>query len=341
VENITAPRSVNTEALARLRAVFQLDKAAVCSLLSEWFYTYHADVYVHGVPFELYVRKVAGIVRELEGATRVLDLGAGFGVYSCLLRILGIPQVISMDYHREKSRDAAVLVSHLGLDGVQVLQGDALALPFSGTRFDGALALACLSHIREPEESLRNIARVLRPGGRVYVFEDNNSSYPGYEKHMTLQWEAAETGKSQEGLPPEKMQAESYIGLRRQAIQARFPELSAEALDHCARETRGLYGRAVLEAAEQYRGGKPILNPRRHLVCHPVSGEFEEYPLNPAIVRGMLENAGFETRLRSPHYGPFRGRFAALKALAAAVFRVCPAILPWTSPTFAVVATLK
>ena len=208
MENIAATRSVNAEALARLRAVFRLDKAAVCSLLSEWFYTYHADIYIHGVPFELYVRKVAGIVRELGDATRVLDLAAGFGVYSCLLRILGIPQVVSLDYHWEKSRDAAVLSRHLGLDGVHVLKGDALAFPFRGERFDGALALACLSHIRAPEESLRNVARVLRPGGRVYVFEDNNSSYPGYEKHMTLQWEAAETGKYQEGLPPEKMQAE-------------------------------------------------------------------------------------------------------------------------------------
>jgi hypothetical protein len=96
----------------------------------------------------------------------------------------------------------------------------------------------------------------------------------------------------------------------------------------------------MFEAAEQYRAGRPIRNPRRHLACDPVSGEFEEYPLNPSLVRRMLENAGFETRLRSPHVGPFRGRFAAVKAGVAALFRLCPAILPWTSPTFAVVATL-
>jgi SAM-dependent methyltransferase len=337
VEN-TPP--VNADALARLRAVFQRDKASVLRGFSEWFYTYHADLYVHGVPFEVYVRKVAGIVRELEGARCVIDLGAGFGVYSCLLRILGVPRVLSMDYHREKSRDAAALVRELGLDGVHVLQGDALALPFKAASVDGALTLACLSHIREPEMALQNLASVLRPGGRVYVFEDNNSTYPGYEKQMSVQWEAAESGNYDQ-LPAEKRNAESYLAMRRDLIRGKFPAMSPEALDHCARETRGLYGRAILEAAEAYGRGETIRNPRRHLVCHPVSGEFEEYPLNPALVKRMLAGAGFDPRLRSPHSGPFRGRFRALKAFGAAVFRVCPALLRWASPTFAVVGSRR
>jgi len=330
--------SINTVALTRLRDLFQEDKASVLTRYSEWFYSYHADLYVHDVPFDVYVRKVAGIVAALDRPSSVLDLAAGFGVYSCLLRILGVPRVVSMDYHWEKSKDATTLVRELALDGVHVFQGDALAIPLKDGHFDGALTLACLSHIREPEAALRNVSRALRPGGKVYVFEDNNSTYPGYEKQMSVQWEAAETG-NYEHLPAEKQHTESYIAMRREMIRAAFPDLSAEALDHCARETRGLYGRGVLEAAEGYRHGTPIRNPRRHLVCHPVSGEFEEYPLNPGLVKKMLEDAGFETRLRSPHFGPFRGRFGALKALGAAAFRLCPPLLRWASPTFAVVAT--
>lgn len=330
---------VNSDALARLRAVFQLDKAAVCARYSEWFYTYHADLYTHGVPFDVYVRKVEGILRELENPSFVLDLAAGFGVYSCLLRILGVPKVVSMDYHRDKARDAARLVRELGLDGVQVLQGDALALPFKAGLFDGALTLACLSHIREPEGALRNLAQALRPGGRLYVFEDNNSNYPGYEAHMSKQWEAAESG-NYDSLPSEKQHTESYIAMRRELIRGRFPDMKPEALDHCARETRGLYGRRIFDWAKEYHEkGTGPRNPRRHLVCHPVSGEFEEYPLNPDLVNEMLRNAGFEPRLRSPHYGPFRGRGAALKSLAAAAFRICPPLLRWGSATFAVVAT--
>ncbi|HVR86082.1 MAG TPA: class I SAM-dependent methyltransferase [Planctomycetota bacterium] len=336
MENHQPPDAVNTEALARLRALFQEGQAAVLRRYSQWFYSYHADLYVHGVPFEVYVRKVAGIVRALGEPGCVLDLAAGFGVYSCLLRILGVRHVVSMDYHWEKSKDATTLVRELGLDGVHILKGDALAFPLKEGRFDGALTLACLSHIREPEAALRNLARALRPGGKVYVFEDNNSTYPGYEKHMSVQWEAAESG-NYDSLPSEKRNTESYLAIRSDMIRTAFSDMSAEAVAHCARETRGLYGRAILEATEGYRRGDSIRNPRRHLVCHPVSGEFEEYPLNPGLVKAMLANAGFVPKLRSPHYGPFRGRFRLLKALGAAAFRVCPMLLRWASPTFAVV----
>jgi SAM-dependent methyltransferase len=331
---------VNTDALARLGSLFRQSREEVCSRYSEWFYRYHADLYQHGVPFEVYVRKVRGIVEALGDASCVLDVGAGFGVYSCLLRILGVPRVVSMDYHREKCRDARILVRELGLDGVHVIHGDALTFPLKPASVDGALTLACLSHIREPEAALKDLARALRPGGRVYVFEDNNSSYPGYEKQMSKQWEAAETG-NYDGVPDEKKQGESYLAMRREMIRKHLPKMSPEAVDYCAKETRGLYGKAILEAAAAHGRGEPIRNPRRHLTCHPVSGEFEEYPLNPVLVREMLENAGFETRLRSPHDGPFRGRLAVLKALAAAAFRVCPPLLRWASPTFAVVATLR
>ena len=54
---------INTAALDRLRDVFRRDKASVCAQFSEWFYTYHADLYVHGVPFDVYVRKMELIRR--------------------------------------------------------------------------------------------------------------------------------------------------------------------------------------------------------------------------------------------------------------------------------------
>ena len=209
---------------------------------------------------------------------------------------------------------------------------------FPAGSFDGALALASLSHIREPEQAIRNLATLLRPGGRLYVFEDNNSSHPGYAKNMSPIWEGAETGRYPDGVPSEKKIPESYLDLRKGMIRGRFPGLPAESVDRCARETRGLHGRRVFEAVEEHRAGREIVNPRMHLVCHPVSGEFEEYPLNPALVKGMLKDAGFEPRLRSPHTGPFRGRFRLLKRAAAGILSLCPALLPWTSPTFSVVA---
>ena len=317
------------DALDRLRDVFRRDRAWVASTLSDWFYTYHADLYLHGVPFEVYERKIAAVRRELGDARRVLDLGAGFGVYACLLRLAGVEEVVALDYHAEKTRVASALARHCGLSGLRVVHGDGLALPFPPGTFDGAVAFASLSHVRDAPGALRALASVLRAGGRLYVFEDNNSRWSGYARLMEPVWEHAESAPG------------GFVEIRRGLIRARRPDLPGEEADRLAKETRGLYGRSLEAAVDGFVAGGRLDNPRRLLVCDPRTGEFDEYPLHPAMVTGMLRDAGFEARLRSPYHGPWRGRLAPLKALAGGVYALCPALLSWTSPIYAVVGTRR
>ncbi len=63
--------------------------------------------------------------------------------------------------------------AYIALDVVPALGlhvvGNTLALPFAANTFDGIVCTEVLEHVPEPEQALREIARVLRPGGRVYV----------------------------------------------------------------------------------------------------------------------------------------------------------------------------
>lgn len=64
-------------------------------------------------------------------------------------------------------------VAYVALDvvpatGLHVV-GSALALPFAAEAFDGIICTEVLEHVPEPEQALREMARVLRPGGQVYV----------------------------------------------------------------------------------------------------------------------------------------------------------------------------
>lgn len=47
--------------------------------------------------------------------------------------------------------------------------GDAASVPFGDACFDGVFCLEVLEHVPEPESVLREIARVLKPGGRAWI----------------------------------------------------------------------------------------------------------------------------------------------------------------------------
>lgn len=59
-----------------------------------------------------------------------------------------------------------------GLAGcVRLVEGDATALPFDDDMFDAARCERVLMHLDDPTAALREMARVVRPGGRVVATE--------------------------------------------------------------------------------------------------------------------------------------------------------------------------
>ena len=56
-------------------------------------------------------------------------------------------------------------------DRVEFVVGDAHALDFPAASFDAAVAHTLVSHVRDPLAVLAEAARVVRPGGRVAIFD--------------------------------------------------------------------------------------------------------------------------------------------------------------------------
>jgi len=105
----------------------------------------------------------------------VLDWGAGHGQVSHLLRERGV-DVTSFDYVADTPHEVRRLEHYPELE-VHV-SGEPVALPFPDESFDLVLSCGVLEHVQRPEESLGEIHRILRPGGRLLVYKlPNRFSY--------------------------------------------------------------------------------------------------------------------------------------------------------------------
>ena len=112
---------------------------------------------------------------DVRAGERVLDLGCGFGRHSYEALKRGA-EVVACDLARpevEQVRDLARLLAAEGEVGKSVMaapvQGDALGLPFDDDSFDRVIASEVLEHITDDGSAFAELARVLRPGGRLAV----------------------------------------------------------------------------------------------------------------------------------------------------------------------------
>lgn len=123
------------------------------------------------------MREYVAIAERIAGEApgRVLDWGAGHGQVSHLLRERGI-EVTSFDHVADAPHEVRRLEHYPELE-VHV-SGEPVALPFEDGAFDLVLSCGVLEHVQHPQESLREIHRILRPGGRLLVYKlPNRFSY--------------------------------------------------------------------------------------------------------------------------------------------------------------------
>jgi len=100
-------------------------------------------------------------------ATRVLDLGGGRGTTACHLARTHGCAVVGIDVSQEMVEAAQRRVRAEGLERlVTFRQADAHALPFEDRSFDVVL-VECVTTLLDKERALRELRRVLKPGGAL------------------------------------------------------------------------------------------------------------------------------------------------------------------------------
>ena len=122
----------------------------------------------------------------LAGADWVVgDLGCGTGQVTAALAPF-VARVIAVDASAAMLQAAKKrLGSH---DNVELRRGELEALPIDTATLDAATLMLVLHHVPEPEQALDEVARVVKPGGRVLVVDMLPHDRESYRQQMGHVW---------------------------------------------------------------------------------------------------------------------------------------------------------
>ncbi len=104
---------------------------------------------------------------------RILEVGPGTGYYALPMAGWLAPggTLELLDLQREMLDHTLRRAGEQGIDGIVATQADATRMPYEDASLDGAYLVLVLGEIPDQEAALRELHRVVRPGGRVVVGE--------------------------------------------------------------------------------------------------------------------------------------------------------------------------
>jgi ubiquinone/menaquinone biosynthesis C-methylase UbiE len=116
-------------------------------------------------------RELARAALAAAPGERILDVGCGPGFYCAEL----LAEVGESGWVTGVDSSAAMLSLAArrcaGHDNVELLEGEAGALPVPEESFDAALSVQVIEYVADLESALADLRRVLRPGGRVLIWD--------------------------------------------------------------------------------------------------------------------------------------------------------------------------
>ncbi|MBZ0302671.1 MAG: class I SAM-dependent methyltransferase [Anaerolineae bacterium] len=104
----------------------------------------------------------------------VLEAGGGVGMYAAQIRQRYTPHVELFDIEQARVAEARAVTPH-------ALVAAAEKLPYASELFDTIISNEVIEHVVDDRQAIREMARVLKPGGRAVIFCPNRW-YP-FETH--------------------------------------------------------------------------------------------------------------------------------------------------------------
>lgn len=234
------------------------------------------------------VERAAGfLLPYLRPGMRVLDCGCGPGSISTGLAACVAPgNLVGIDIEQSQVEAATERARALGLSNARFERANLLELPFADGSFDAAFVNTVLCHVTEPLAAMREIHRVLAPGGVLGARDtDYRAGLVAPEEPLLLRYrQLLEEMVRRNGDP--------YIGVRLPAL-ARLSGFTSVAIS------------AVYECSS----GEEELRVRAERVAHMFGGSFGK----EVVALGLSTEAELEAVVAAyRQYASHPDRFSAV-----------------------------
>lgn len=157
-----------------------------------------------------YIADTKYVLKAIEKERRILDIGAGAGVFSIALAQLGF-DVTATNLVTEEAPEIHFF-EKFGCAFVST-NLDEQGLPFSNEIFDAILFLHVIEHLKKPLSTLAEIRRVLKPGGTFVLMTPNGTITSIYRRASLLQGKSLQNAEHvREYTPKELLHMLSFSG---------------------------------------------------------------------------------------------------------------------------------
>jgi ubiquinone/menaquinone biosynthesis C-methylase UbiE len=128
-------------------------------------------------PADLRLQRISAALSGYLPCEAYLDAGCGDGRYLAALASCGAvpPRVVGVDIAESILRTAAVATRAVGVEA-ELVRGNLEALPLPDATFDLVLCAQAIEHVLDPPMALKELRRVLKRGGTLFLSTDNSAA---------------------------------------------------------------------------------------------------------------------------------------------------------------------
>jgi SAM-dependent methyltransferase len=228
---------------------------------------------------------------EVVGAKGVslLDAGCGFGHNAVWSALLGANHVIAVDVDPMKVRGCRRMAEAYGVaHRMTIAVADVHRLPISSGSVEAVINFECLEHFEDLPAFFREVARVLRVGGRFYGRTSANGLSPidVIMRQRYYQW----------------IELIRFVPEREAILRNSFPHLDAATIHRLALATRGLAKDAICRRAIAILEDRERPTGKFVAAVNPNTGEWAERSTNPYAAVSAMRAAGFRADVLRGHF---------------------------------------